>query len=778
MAMPVPSVPTHMMQHQGQHAVPPHVQAAAPQHQPQHPAGGHPDAAQQAKRRMPEDEDPVLAAQKYGRMDSSAAHQAAAAAAASLAVGLDPAVAAAAAGVGGHPGEHHPGGPEKEKYARENHCEIERRRRNKMSAYITELSDMVPTCNALARKPDKLTILRMAVAHIKQLRGLAATPPPNDSSYKPSFLTDAELKHLILEAADGFLFVVSCDSGRVIYVSDSVTPVLNHAQTEWFGTSIYDHIHPEDTEKVKEQLSTADGQQNNGRILDLKTGTVKKEGSQSSMRLCMGSRRGFICRMRLGQVNPASLGYMNRLRNRSVLRNGPDGTSTNGGDFTVVHCTGYIKNWPPQGLHHGHHGGHGHHHPDDLHGGGHDGGGLGASSCCLVAIGRLQVTSMPNTHDLAGRGSESQQEFVSRHSMDGKFTFCDQRVIHLMGYTPQELLGKSCFDLIHAEDQAHMKESFDQVVKMKGQVMNFMYRFRAKSGDWVWLRTTAFAFLNPYTDEIEYVVCTNSTAKTGANSSSSHAAANAAAASSAGPESVGSDYGRPQTTPNSATAGGGGAGGGAVTPASSSSAGAAPPPPPPGSGLDYSVGRTGASSEAAMYSSHLSAAAAATAAYPYGAPGGDPTTSPASYGQRAGSVGGKTSGTPTPPQSAAWNPNVSEGYHYSNLSPSRSPGYPRTAAGAAGVPPPSATSASAVSAASMWQHWQGNGQATGLELGHTVPHAPPHPGQHVHGQHHELGDMLSMLGQNHHHHHHQSAAAAAAAGGFENLGGMFTGQFQ
>jgi len=33
-----------------------------------------------------------------------------------------------------------------------------------------------------------------------------------------------------VQAADGFLFVVQCDTGRIIYVSDSIVPVLHQSQ--------------------------------------------------------------------------------------------------------------------------------------------------------------------------------------------------------------------------------------------------------------------------------------------------------------------------------------------------------------------------------------------------------------------------------------------------------------------------------------------------------------------------------------------------------------------
>jgi len=51
------------------------------------------------------------------------------------------------------------------------------------------------------------------------------------------------------------------------------------------------------------------------------------------------------------------------------------------------------------------------------------------------------------------------------------------------------------------------------VLKLKGQAVSVMYRFCAKNLDWVWLRMSCLSFQNPYTDEIEYIVCTNSCAK-------------------------------------------------------------------------------------------------------------------------------------------------------------------------------------------------------------------------------------------------------------------------
>uniref|UniRef100_A0A673YU78 Basic helix-loop-helix ARNT like 1a n=1 Tax=Salmo trutta TaxID=8032 RepID=A0A673YU78_SALTR len=368
------------------------------------------------------------------------------------------------------------------KNAREAHSQIEKRRRDKMNSFIDDLAALVPTCNAMSRKLDKLTVLRMAVQHMKTLRG--AANPYTEANYKPSFLSDDELKHLILRAADGFLFVVGCDRGKILFVSESVYKILNYCQNDLIGQSLFDYLHPKDIAKVKEQLSSSDTAPRE-RLIDAKTGLpVKTDITPGLSRLCSGARRSFFCRMKC-----------NRPYIKTEDKDFPSTCSKKKADrksFCTIHSTGYLKSWPPSKM-----GLDNDNEPDNE----------GCNLSCLVAIGRLHphIVPQPSHEDIRVKPTD----YVSRHSIDGKFVFVDQRATAILAYLPQELLGTSFYEYFHQDDIGHLAECHRQVLQMREKINTNCYKFKIKDGSFITLRSRWFSFMNPWTKEVEYIVSTN-----------------------------------------------------------------------------------------------------------------------------------------------------------------------------------------------------------------------------------------------------------------------------
>ena len=173
--------------------------------------------------------------------------------------------------------------------------------------------------------------------------------------------------------------------------------------------------------------------------------------------------------------------------------------------YVLIHCTGYLKSWPLTKV------------------------GLGQTSegeqedsamCCLVAVGRLQ----PSYHDLTTNGQG--MEFSTRHATDGNFTLVDQRASLVLGYLTQvvdrvskelntnislgqELLGTSLYELIHADDIPKIIEVHKRVLQNKEEILTPTFRLKTKSGKFLSFKSKWKQFRNPWTKDIEYIICKN-----------------------------------------------------------------------------------------------------------------------------------------------------------------------------------------------------------------------------------------------------------------------------
>ncbi len=98
------------------------------------------------------------------------------------------------------------------------------------------------------------------------------------------------------------------------------------------------------------------------------------------------------------------------------------------------------------------------------------------------------------TEDAPGEGGERFRALVQNSSdiitlldVDGTILYVSPSVEHVVGYRPEELVGKNAFDYIHPEDLESVLDLFAEFLADPDLQPSIEYRFRHKDGSWRWL---------------------------------------------------------------------------------------------------------------------------------------------------------------------------------------------------------------------------------------------------------------------------------------------------
>jgi diguanylate cyclase (GGDEF)-like protein/PAS domain S-box-containing protein len=81
-------------------------------------------------------------------------------------------------------------------------------------------------------------------------------------------------------------------------------------------------------------------------------------------------------------------------------------------------------------------------------------------------------------------------DMISRHSPEGLYLYVSPVCFNLLGYQPDELIGKAAYDFFHPDDVAIIRYSHFEVTS-EPDIQTVSYRIRKKDGTYAWFETTS-----------------------------------------------------------------------------------------------------------------------------------------------------------------------------------------------------------------------------------------------------------------------------------------------
>lgn len=93
--------------------------------------------------------------------------------------------------------------------------------------------------------------------------------------------------------------------------------------------------------------------------------------------------------------------------------------------------------------------------------------------------------------------AENTRDVIARHALDGRYVWVSPSIAPMTGFAPEELVGRSPYDLIHPEDRARVRVAAADRSPEGSDIETLTYRFRRKDGAYVWTES----HLSPLYDE-------------------------------------------------------------------------------------------------------------------------------------------------------------------------------------------------------------------------------------------------------------------------------------
>ncbi|KAM9320022.1 neuronal PAS domain-containing protein 2-like [Gastrophryne carolinensis] len=343
---------------------------------------------------------------------------------------------------------------DKDKAKRASRNRSEKKRRDQFNVLIKELGTMLP---GNTHKMDKKTVLEKVIGFLQKHNEVTAQTEFGDihPAWKPSFLGNEEFTQLMLEALDGFILAVTTN-GDILYVSDSITPLLGHLPSDIMDQNLLNFLPEQEHSDVYKILSS--------HLLVTDSTSVSYFNSDNDLTFC--------CHFLRSTINPKeypTYEYIKLVGNFQPCSNVP---------FSL--CNGFegAVSRPYRSQ---------------------------LSRVCLIATVRLATPQFLKEICIV---DESFEEFTSRHSLEWKFLSLDHRAPPIIGYLPFEVLGTSGYDYYHVDDLEIIVRCHEHLMQF-GKGKSCCYRFLTKGQQWIWLQTQYYITYHQWNSKPEFIVCTH-----------------------------------------------------------------------------------------------------------------------------------------------------------------------------------------------------------------------------------------------------------------------------